>query len=114
MAADIRDEIRRLHRRKQLQYVFPEGEQPSTSHSRHGRFDNTPIEDRMQDSGSDGGNSSGAESPTPITQQHVSRAERALFTFSQVSLMYNFLPELTFHFILRSIFNLCLHILYAH
>ncbi|XP_044742658.1 akirin [Chrysoperla carnea] len=83
MAANIRDEIRRLHRRKQLTYVFPEGGESSSSHNNRG-YSNAALEERMQDSGSDGGNSSGAESPTPL---NVSRAERALFTFSQVNMI---------------------------
>lgn len=95
MAANIRDEIRRLHRRKQLTYVFPEGGESSSSHNNRG-YSNAALEERMQDSGSDGGNSSGAESPTPL---NVSRAERALFTFSQVYFFFFQIVVVRFMFI---------------
>lgn len=61
MAARLREEIRRLHRRKQLHYSA-----------------NT---ERMQDTSSEG-SSSGSEQGPEVTP---SRSEKALFTFKQVS-----------------------------
>lgn len=64
MAASLREEIRRLHRRKQIHY--------SSSNS-----------DRMQDTSSEGSNS-GTEQESSAPES-PSRSEKALFTFKQVS-----------------------------
>lgn len=63
MAANLREEIRRLHRRKQIQYSA------STS-------------ERMQDTSSEGSNSGSEQGP-----ESPSRSDKALFTFKQVGMI---------------------------
>lgn len=66
MAENIREEIRRLHRRKQLS------------------FGNTQVVEQMQDSESSG-SEMGADSPRrPDTPPAIKNPEMALFTFKQV------------------------------
>lgn len=60
MAANLREEIRRLHRRKQIQYA-------------------ACSSDRMQDTSSEGSNSGSEQGP-----ESPSRNDKALFTFKQV------------------------------
>lgn len=60
MAANLREEIRRLHRRKQIHYA-------------------ACSSDRMQDTSSEGSNSGCEQGP-----ESPSRNDKALFTFKQV------------------------------
>lgn len=70
MAQNIRDEITRLHRRKQLNFTYHNME-------------------RMQDSESSG-SEMGPDSPRrPDTPPHLRNPEKGLFTFKQVSKYYS-------------------------
>lgn len=63
MAANLREEIRRLHKRKQIQYT------------------NSTTE-RMQDTSSEGSNSGSEQGP-----ESPARSDKALFTFKQVGMI---------------------------
>lgn len=65
MAANLREEIRRLHKRKQIQYT------------------NSSTE-RMQDTSSEGSNSGSEQGP-----ESPARSDKALFTFKQVCISYS-------------------------
>lgn len=79
MAANLREEIRRLQRRKQIHYAHSNSE-------------------RMQDTSSEGSNSGSEQGP-----ESPSRSDKALFTFKQVffldTVLYNF--SLTLYTILK-------------
>lgn len=83
MAQNIRDEITRLHRRKQLNFTYHNVE-------------------RMQDSESSG-SEMGPDSPRrPDTPPHLRNPEKGLFTFKQVSLVPS---TVTIHIFIVERFN---------